>query len=124
MHPLTTSTDFEALLDAPVALVYKHSTRCPIAGIALEEVELLSSLRPELPIHVVDVIRDRPLSRQVAERVGITHHSPQAILLVQGHPKVENVPRGNWKKIWEGGRPADKDERYRLYRRVGKGGKG
>lgn len=86
MLPLTTSTDFEALLDAPVALVYKHSTRCPIAGIALEEVELLSSLRPELPIHVVDVIRDRSLSRQVAERVGITHHSPQAILLVQGHP--------------------------------------
>ena len=86
MLPLTTSTDFEALLDAPVALVYKHSTRCPIAGIALEEVELLSSLRPELPVHVVDVIRDRSLSRQVAERVGITHHSPQAILLVEGHP--------------------------------------
>ena len=86
MHPLTTSTDFEALLGAPVVLVYKHSTRCPIAGIALEEVELLSSLRPELPIHVVEVIRVRPLSRQVAERVGIAHHSPQAILLVDGHP--------------------------------------
>lgn len=86
MLPLTTSTDFEALLDAPVALVYKHSTRCPIAGIALDEVTLLAELRPELPIHVVDVIRDRPLSRHVAERVGITHHSPQAILLVDGHP--------------------------------------
>jgi bacillithiol system protein YtxJ len=86
MHPLTTSTDFEALLAAPVVLVYKHSTRCPIAGIALEEVELLGSLRPELPIHVVDVIRDRSLSRHVAERMGITHHSPQAILLVDGHP--------------------------------------
>jgi bacillithiol system protein YtxJ len=86
MHPLTTSDDLEALLDAPVALVYKHSTRCPIAGVALDEVELLAELRPELPIHVVDVIRDRALSREVAERVGVTHHSPQAILLVQGHP--------------------------------------
>jgi 4-amino-4-deoxy-L-arabinose transferase-like glycosyltransferase len=41
------------------------------------------------------------------------------LLLVQGHPKVENTPRGGWKKIWEGGRPGDKDERYRLYRRPG-----
>lgn len=86
MHPLTTPTDFDVLLDAPVALVYKHSTRCPIAGIALEEIELLAELRPELPIHVVDVIRDRPLSRHVAERTGVTHHSPQAILLVHGRP--------------------------------------
>jgi 4-amino-4-deoxy-L-arabinose transferase-like glycosyltransferase len=45
------------------------------------------------------------------------------LMLVQGHPKVENAPRG-WKKVWEGGRPGDKDERYRLYRRVGKAGKG
>jgi 4-amino-4-deoxy-L-arabinose transferase-like glycosyltransferase len=38
------------------------------------------------------------------------------LLLVQGHPQSEAAPRG-WKKIWEGGRPGDKDERYRLYRR-------
>jgi hypothetical protein len=24
-----------------------------------------------------------------------------------------------WQKIWEGGRPRDRDERYRLYRRTG-----
>src|SRR5688572_198847 len=40
------------------------------------------------------------------------------LLVVQGHPQAENVPRGGWKKIWEGGRPGDKDERYRLYRRT------
>ena len=39
------------------------------------------------------------------------------LLLVQGHPRTETAPRGPWKKIWEGGRPGDKDERYRLYRR-------
>jgi hypothetical protein len=38
------------------------------------------------------------------------------LLLVQGHPQAEVAPRG-WSKIWEGGRPGDKDERYRLYRR-------
>ena len=40
------------------------------------------------------------------------------LILVQGHPRHETPPRGNWKKIWEGGRPGDKDERYRLYQRV------
>lgn len=42
------------------------------------------------------------------------------LMLVQGHPRIESAPRGTWKKIWEGGRPGDKDERYRLYRRVGR----
>ena len=41
------------------------------------------------------------------------------LLLVQGKPQEEIVPRGPWKKIWEGGRPGDKDERYRLYQRTG-----
>jgi 4-amino-4-deoxy-L-arabinose transferase-like glycosyltransferase len=39
------------------------------------------------------------------------------LILVQGNPRFEAPPRGNWRRIWEGGRPGDKDERYRLYRR-------
>jgi 4-amino-4-deoxy-L-arabinose transferase-like glycosyltransferase len=42
------------------------------------------------------------------------------LLLVQGHPRSETPPKGNWRKIWEGGRPGDKDERYRLYQRTPK----
>jgi len=41
------------------------------------------------------------------------------LLLVQGKPQYEIAPPGPWKKIWEGGRPGDKDERYRLYQRTG-----
>jgi len=40
------------------------------------------------------------------------------LLLVQGHPRYEVPPHGSWRKLWEGGRPGDKDERYRLYRRT------
>jgi 4-amino-4-deoxy-L-arabinose transferase-like glycosyltransferase len=35
--------------------------------------------------------------------------------LVQGDASEEHVPLGPWKKIWEGARPGDKVERYRLY---------
>ncbi len=43
------------------------------------------------------------------------------LLLVQGKPEpapLEARPLTGWKKIWEGARPGDKDERYRLYRRT------
>jgi len=39
------------------------------------------------------------------------------LLLTQGKPLDENVLPNQWKKIWEGQRPGDKDERYRLYQR-------
>jgi bacillithiol system protein YtxJ len=86
MQMLTTPAEFDALLEAPVALVYKHSTRCPIAAMALDEMEMLEERRPETPVYLVDVIDARPLSRHVAERTGVVHHSPQAILLVGGRP--------------------------------------
>ena len=40
------------------------------------------------------------------------------LMLVQGTPQDEKAPAGNWIKVWEGERPGDKVERYRLYRRV------
>lgn len=39
------------------------------------------------------------------------------LMLVQGHPSVEAPPPGAWKKVWEGGRPRDRDEIFRLYQR-------
>ena len=39
------------------------------------------------------------------------------LMLVQGTPREETPPVGAWTKIWEGGRPRDRAERYRLYQR-------
>jgi 4-amino-4-deoxy-L-arabinose transferase-like glycosyltransferase len=39
------------------------------------------------------------------------------LMLTQGVPQYEVIPRGPWTKIWEGARPRDKDEHYRLYQR-------
>jgi hypothetical protein len=38
------------------------------------------------------------------------------LLLVQGTPREERPPQGEWTQIWEGARPGDKSERYWLYR--------
>jgi len=39
---------------------------------------------PEVPVYLVDVIRQRPLSREIAAHLGILHESPQAILIQGG----------------------------------------
>ncbi|HEX5393950.1 MAG TPA: hypothetical protein VFW68_11730 [Rhodocyclaceae bacterium] len=39
-----------------------------------------------------------------------------AWLLIQGQASNEYAP-GGWRKVWEGGRPGDKNEKFRLYRR-------
>lgn len=39
------------------------------------------------------------------------------LMLVQGIPQDERAPAGDWIRIWEGNRPGDRAERYRLYRR-------
>ncbi len=40
------------------------------------------------------------------------------LLLTQDDGRSQGIPEGSWEKIWEGNRPGDKDERYRLYRRI------
>lgn len=44
-------------------------------------------------------------------------HGLCQLLLVQGVPQQEPALAPGWRKIWEGGRPRDRGEHYRLYRR-------
>lgn len=64
-----------------LALLYKHSPRCGISLDAVDEVERFAEQEPRLPVFRVDVIRQRPLSQDLAETLGIRHASPQVILL-------------------------------------------
>ncbi len=52
-----------------------------------------------------------------AQRPESTQAAHCDLLLVQGLPLDELVMPPEWKKIWEGHRPGDKDERLRLYQR-------
>jgi len=42
------------------------------------------------------------------------------LLLTQGSRADENAPGNGWHKVWEGNRPGDRSEKFRLYRRDGK----
>jgi bacillithiol system protein YtxJ len=86
MHKIATEADVATVLAEPLAVVYKHSPICPTSGIAYEEMRSLGRLQQDVPVYLVDVINSRPLSRYIAERVGVVHASPQAIILRAGVP--------------------------------------
>ena len=83
IHPIVTAADLDSLLAAPLAVLYKHSPICPTSDAAYEEM-LAFRRKRTVPVYMVDVIRHRPLSRALAERIGVRHASPQAIVLQDG----------------------------------------
>ena len=84
MRKIATEAEVATVLAEPLAVVYKHSPICPTSGIAYEEMRSLRQLHRDVPVYLVDVIHSRPLSRYIAERVGVVHASPQAIILQTG----------------------------------------
>lgn len=66
--------------------VFKHSTTCPISARAKDRVvsffDAAGATVPEVVL--VKVIESRPVSNAIASRLGITHQSPQLILVRHG----------------------------------------
>ena len=86
LPPLTTAAALEDALRLPAVVLFKHSTACAISSMALREMYRLAQARRDLPVCLVDVRADRALSAAVADRLGVRHESPQAILLRHGEP--------------------------------------
>jgi bacillithiol system protein YtxJ len=63
--------------------IFKHSLTCPISSQAWAEFRLFAERRPEGDgvYGLIEVQNARPVSNAVAERTGVRHQSPQAILL-------------------------------------------
>ena len=76
--------DVEALFQADVAVLYKHSPTCGVCVAALSEIEAFLDRCPDAVVYVVDVLAQRELSRRIAARSGVRHESPQVILVQRG----------------------------------------
>jgi bacillithiol system protein YtxJ len=84
MKELSGPADLDLALAAEVAVLYKHSTRCGLCDAAIEEVRAFEEARPEVPVHLLDLLAHRDVSDAVAARLGVKHESPQAIVLKGG----------------------------------------
>lgn len=66
-------------------VIFKHSTRCPVSSMTKRQFEFEIDLIPTgTPIYLLDLIKHRSISNEIAERWKVKHESPQ-ILLVKGN---------------------------------------
>lgn len=77
-----TPARLEAVLAAPVAVLFKHSTRCPLSARARAELTLARV--DDVPFALVDVVAQRETSQALAERTAVPHASPQVLVLRAG----------------------------------------
>jgi len=78
-------TDFKSLDDVaarsneqPVVL-FKHSLTCPISSAAYDQMTAFDG-----EVNLIEVQRSRELSREIENRLGVAHESPQIIVLWRG----------------------------------------
>ena len=81
MEYIKDSVELERALSAEKAVLYKHSTNCGVSLSVKNEVEQFVADHPDIPVYVIDVVAQHPLSREVADRLNIRHESPQAIVI-------------------------------------------
>ena len=64
-------------------LIFKHSTRCSISGMAKNRLERAQA--PEnTDFYYLDLIRHRDISNKIAELFNVYHESPQVLLIKKG----------------------------------------
>lgn len=73
------------------AVIFKHSTRCPVSGMAKRSLEFDADLVPDqMAFYYLDLIAFRDISNKTVELWNIKHESPQ-ILIVQGSKSLYNA---------------------------------
>jgi bacillithiol system protein YtxJ len=67
-------------------LIFKHSTRCSISSMSLDRVRRnwKDGDDEKISVYYLDLIADRKLSDFVANEFGVSHESPQVILIKNG----------------------------------------
>lgn len=69
--------------EKPVA-IFKHSTRCSVSRMALKQFENEFHSSDKVTLYFLDLIAHRDISNEISNRFGVTHQSPQLILVKDG----------------------------------------
>lgn len=81
---VTGKTDLEELFGQEAVILFKHSSACPVSWAAHAHVLRFLKTHQSVPVYLVPVLRERAASRQIADRTGVRHESPQIIFLRNG----------------------------------------
>jgi bacillithiol system protein YtxJ len=66
---------------AETVILFNHDPHCPISGRAYAQMEQLGD-----DVSLVDVSKERTLTREIQGKTGVRHESPQVIILRDGKP--------------------------------------
>lgn len=75
---------FEEVVAKDFAIVFKHSSTCPVSWAAQRQVNAFAAQQPDAPLYRLTVQEHRPLSNQIAEETGVRHESPQILVFRRG----------------------------------------
>jgi bacillithiol system protein YtxJ len=81
---ISAASNLDKLLQADLLILFKHSTSCPVSWAAHSEINRFRLKHPDVPVHIVHVIKERSTSMKIAELTGIRHESPQVIVVKNG----------------------------------------
>ena len=72
--------------DISAVVIFKHSTRCSISLMAKKviESEYQGDITDKVSIYLLDLLNYRSVSDAIALRFGVTHASPQILLIKDG----------------------------------------
>ena len=80
--PVSDASSLERLFErsnAEPVLLFKHSNSCPISARAYGQMEGVGT-----PVSIVVVQQSRDLSREIEQRTGVRHETPQALVIRNG----------------------------------------
>ena len=86
MRQLSSSGEVDSAVSGEIAILYKHSTTCPISAAAHQQMETFLERNPDAPFFMVDVHESADVSGYLEEKTGINHESPQVIVFRGGRP--------------------------------------
>lgn len=75
-------------------VIFKHSTRCNISSMAFDRLQRAWDSSENIKPYYLDLIQHRDVSNEIVEKFGVTHQSPQVIILKGGQAIYDNSHMG------------------------------
>lgn len=77
--------EIEAISEIKPVVIFKHSTRCSISRFALKQFESnFKYPKEKLEWYLLDLLKFRDVSNEIAHRYEVVHQSPQILLIKKG----------------------------------------
>jgi bacillithiol system protein YtxJ len=81
---ITEADTLERALRAETAVLYKYSPSCAVSAVAATQIGRFADEHPDIPVYKLDVVANKDLALESAERLNVRHQSPQVILMRNG----------------------------------------